>query len=262
MAIKAAFFDIDGTLVSFKTHGIPQSTIDAIAKAKANGVKIYISTGRPVAIINNIGAIEHLIDGYITFNGAYCFVGDEDIAVKSIPKKDVLTMIEDASKRNYSVIVCGKKDIAIHNYREIFTKIFVEDLGVTNIDIRKPIDSLLESQILQLTPFFSSESEARIMPDMPHCVSARWHPDFTDITVKGADKGNALRTMAAHLGYEIGECIAFGDGGNDVSILQSAGIGVAMGNASEEVKAKADYITTSVDEDGIRNALQHFGVID
>ena len=70
--IKALFFDIDGTLVSFKSHRIPQSTVDALEQAKKNGVEVYISTGRPKQIINNLGQIEHLIDGYITANGARC----------------------------------------------------------------------------------------------------------------------------------------------------------------------------------------------
>ena len=65
--IKALFFDIDGTLVSFKTHKIPQSTVDALEQAKKNGVEVYISTGRPQLIINNLGQIEHLIDGYFCF---------------------------------------------------------------------------------------------------------------------------------------------------------------------------------------------------
>ena len=60
--IKALFFDIDGTLVSFRTHLIPQSTVEALQEAKRNGVAIYISTGRPLMIINNLGQIEHLID--------------------------------------------------------------------------------------------------------------------------------------------------------------------------------------------------------
>ena len=72
--IKALFFDIDGTLVSFQTHRIPQSTVEALEKAKQNGVSIYISTGRPIILITNLGQIEHLIDGYITTNGARCFV--------------------------------------------------------------------------------------------------------------------------------------------------------------------------------------------
>ena len=66
--IKALFFDIDGTLVSFKTHQIPVSTIEALEAAKAKGIQIFISTGRPRVIINNLAALQErkLIDGYIT----------------------------------------------------------------------------------------------------------------------------------------------------------------------------------------------------
>lgn len=78
--IKALFFDIDGTLVSFTTHPIPESTVDALTAAKASGIGIYISTGRPYSLINNIGQISHLVDGYITANGAYCFAGDKAIS--------------------------------------------------------------------------------------------------------------------------------------------------------------------------------------
>ena len=105
MAIKAIFFDIDGTLVSFETHEIPQSTIEAIQEAKHKGVKIFIATGRPVTLINNIKAVEHLVDGYITFNGAYCFVGKRDLMLNAIPQTDVETMLKDAKKRDYCVLV-------------------------------------------------------------------------------------------------------------------------------------------------------------
>ena len=71
-----------------------------------------------------------------------------------------------------------------------------------------------------------------------------------------------MKQMSKHLGIGLEECIAFGDGGNDMTILQTAGIGVAMGNAYEGVKDVADYVTTSVDEDGIRNAFIHFGIIN
>ena len=83
------FFYIDGTLVSFKTHQIPASTIFALTQAKANGHKVFIATGRPPLIITNLGAIEHLIDGFVTTNGAFCFVGKEVIRCKEIPKDDV-----------------------------------------------------------------------------------------------------------------------------------------------------------------------------
>ena len=66
--IKALFFDIDGTLVSFKTHSIPQSTVDAIHKVRKNGIKVFIATGRPIPFIDNINAIEY--DGIVSANGA------------------------------------------------------------------------------------------------------------------------------------------------------------------------------------------------
>jgi len=262
MAIKAAFFDIDGTLVSFKTHQIPASTISAIEQAKEQGVKIFISTGRPVALINNIGSIRHLIDGYITFNGARTFIDEKDITLMPIPKKEVMAMIEDATLRDYAVLLCGRDRVALHNHKPIFDEIFVQGLGVNNVDTQQSITPLLDQPILQLTPFFKKEDEAKIILSMPHCVSARWHPEFTDITIKGADKGNAMKQLTKHLNINLNECVAFGDGGNDRTILQTAGIGIAMGNANEDIKATADYITTSVDEDGIRNAFIHLGIIN
>ena len=80
----ALFFDIDGTLVSFQTHEIPSSTILALTQAKANGSRVYIATGRPPLIITNLKAIEHFIDGYVTTNGALCYVRDELVDVTSL----------------------------------------------------------------------------------------------------------------------------------------------------------------------------------
>lgn len=109
----ALFFDIDGTLVSFKSHEIPASTVIALTQAKANGSRVYIATGRPPLIITNLKAIEHLIDGYVTTNGALCYVGDELVCCQPIPKLDVLTCVEDAKAKGYSLIVVGRKDVAV-----------------------------------------------------------------------------------------------------------------------------------------------------
>ena len=107
--IKALFFDIDGTLVSFRTHTISQSTIDALTEAKAKGINIYISTGRPVSIITNIGAISHLIDGYITANGAFCFINrDEErkvVCCHDIPMHEVRQILDAALRWERPVVV-------------------------------------------------------------------------------------------------------------------------------------------------------------
>lgn len=262
MSIKALFFDIDGTLVSFKTHKIPASTIDALTAAKANGLQIYIATGRPLALINNLGEIAHLVDGYLAFNGAYCCVGEQDVLQMPIPTSDVETLLSDAVRKDYCVLVCGKKRVALFNEKQVFTDIFIDEIGVNGVDFSTPIDDVLKGDIFQMTPFFSAEDEAAILTQMPDCVGARWHAGFTDLTVRGADKGATLLRMVEHLGLRPEETMAFGDGGNDMTMLSTAGVGVAMGNAMPNVKTHADYVTTSVDEDGIRNALQHFGLIE
>ena len=257
----ALFFDIDGTLVSFKTHEIPQSTIQALTLAKENGSRVYIATGRPPVIITNLGAIEHLIDGYITTNGALCYVGNEIVACQAIPAEDVMTCVEDAKAKGYSLIVVGQKDVAVLDPTGDVDRIFRQMLAVKNLDKASPLDVVLQQDILQLTPFFAPDYEADLLSRMPHCVSGRWNPEFTDITANGADKGKGILAMAQHEGFDPRNTMAFGDGGNDTSMIRMAAIGVAMGNALDALKQDADYITDSVDDDGVLNALRHFNVI-
>ena len=259
--LTALFFDIDGTLVSFKTHEIPASTVFALTQAKANGHKVFISTGRPPLIITNLGAIEHLIDGYVTINGALCFVGNEVVQCKDIPKEAVMTVVEDAQEKNYGLIVVGERDVAVLDPHGEVDRIFRGEIAVENLNLAKPLDVVLRQRILQLTPFFPEEYEGDLMERIPSCTSGRWHPAFTDITAKGADKGEGILALAAHLGLNPQYTMAFGDGGNDISMIKAAGIGIAMGNALESLKREADYTTTGVDDDGVMNALRHFSLI-
>ena len=106
-------------------------------------------------------------------------------------------------------------------------------------------------EVYQLIAFFSPGHEERIMSVLPHCEATRWNPLFA----VGIDK------IIEHYGISLHETMAFGDGGNDMAMLRHAGIGVAMGNAGDEVKEAADYVTDSVDDDGVMNALRHFDVI-
>lgn len=256
--IKAIFFDIDGTLVSFKTHRIPQSAIDAIVQAKTKGIKIYISTGRPFPLINNISQIEHLVDGYITANGAYCFVEDEVVSCLPIPEEDVRTVINSADEKDFPCMVVGEKDLAMYRNNAYADSIFCEMLNVCNLQTDVSIEPILHQRILQLTPVISLTEEEQLMPLLQGCESSRWHPDFADITAKNVNKGNGLLAIAAHQGINIEETMALGDGGNDIPIIERAYIGVAMGNANDSLKAVADYVTDAVDENGVYNALRHW----
>ena len=234
---KALFFDIDGTLVSFETHRIPPSTIEALEAAHAKGLKIFIATGRPKAIINNLSELQdrNLVDGYITMNGAYCFVGEQVIYKSAIPQEEVKAM----------AAFCEKKGVPC---------IFVEE---HNISVCQPNDK----EVIQMTPFITEEEEKEISPSIPTCEVGRWLPAFADITAKGDTKQKGIDEIIRYFDIKLEETMAFGDGGNDISMLRHAAIGIAMGQAKEDVKAAADYVTAPIDEDGISKAMKHFGII-
>lgn len=258
---KALFFDIDGTLVSFHTHHIPASAVHAIAEAKANGCKVYIATGRPVPILDNVGEVEHLVDGYVTANGAYCFVGKREICCNPIAPAEVEGLLQAAKQENFGCIVVGERSLGLWNETPVIRELFEQGLGVDFSTLETPIDRVLQERILQVTAFFDADTEQRVMTALPGCLSARWHPAFSDITAVGIDKGRAIALMAAAEGFDLADTVAFGDGGNDINMLKAAGTGVAMGNANPEVKAVATLVTTSVDENGIQQALQKLGII-
>ena len=259
--MKALFFDIDGTLVSFKTHQIPTSTIHALEKAKTRGIKIFISTGRPIPLINNLGTIEHLIDGYITTNGACCIVGNEVISTNPIPNNDCETLIRLSDEQGFPAIFVGEKNLVVHHPDEQVAHIFYDYLKAPMLKEADPRELMQHERITQITPFITEEEEKNIMPLIPGCISGRWYPAFTDITAIGSDKGNGIRKIAQYFGFGIEETMAFGDGGNDISMIKVAGIGVAMANANESLKEVADYMTDSVDDEGIEKALIKFKVI-
>ncbi|MDO4165349.1 MAG: Cof-type HAD-IIB family hydrolase [Bacteroides sp.] len=258
---KALFFDIDGTLVSFKTHEIPVSTIEALTTAKAGGAKIFIATGRPSTIITNLGALQerNLIDGYITMNGAYCFVGDEVIYKSAIPTPDIKALTDFCAVRSIPCIVVGEHRIFACMPDERVQQIFFEHLKVTAPIPDTPLEVALGiGEIFQLTPFITEEEEKEIAPYIPHCEIGRWHPAFVDVTALGNTKQKGMDEIIRYFDLRLEDTIAFGDGGNDIPMLRHAGIGVAMGNARDNVKAAADYVTEGVDEDGIAKAIKHF----
>lgn len=266
--IKALFFDIDGTLVSFETHEIPVSTIEALTAAKAKGIHIFIATGRPGIIINNLSALQerNLIDGYITMNGGYCFVGKEVIYKSAIPEADVEALMHYCTRNNYPCIVVGENDICVCQPNDMVKQIFHDFLKVDVLPI-KTAEEVLQAvrqkkEVFQMTPFITEEEEEKVLPSIPNSEIGRWFPAFADITAKGNTKQRGIDEIIRHFNIRLEETMAFGDGGNDISMLRHAAIGVAMGNAKDDVKATANYVTSSVDEDGIANALKHFGVID
>lgn len=255
--VKAVFFDIDGTLISFGTHRVPDSTVSVLEKIHRKGIRIFIATGRPKRIINNLSQLEErgLIDGYVTINGSYCYLGDKVIYKESVPLAAVKTVGEYCAANNVPCVVSTEREIYVTRPDGQFRYLFYEYLHVDRMQV-VDYGSLLSRRIFQLTPFFSPAQEQEVRPFLTHCSIARWHPAFVDIT--GGTKEQGIRQMLKVLGMDRQEIMAFGDGGNDRGMLRYAGIGVAMGQAADDVKAAADYVTAPVDDGGVEKALRHF----
>lgn len=257
---KALFLDIDGTLVSFATHQIPASTIQALEEAKQRGHLVFIATGRPRILINNLAPLQQrsLIDGYVTMNGGYCFVGDEVIYKSAIPAGEAHTLLSYCTERSVPCVVVGEHDICVCHADQRVRSIFYDYLHAAPIPEVAPDEALRGREVFQMTPFIVETQEAELRPHLPHCEIGRWHPAFADITALGNTKQRGIDQVCRRFGIAVDETLAIGDGGNDIPMLRHAGIGVAMGNANPTVQAAADYVTDTVDNDGLAKALQHF----
>lgn len=254
--IKAVFFDIDGTLVSFKTHKVPQSAIDAIHEVRQRGIKVFIATGRPMPFINNLNGVEY--DGIMSVTGACCMTAEGNIIdSKPVDRKDIERIIE-ATDAHPMPVLFASKEKAIGCLIDSNRKAVEEVMTLLGLGIpeQQPITNALDMEVMQVIAFFTAEEEPRMMSEvLKGCDAARWHPAFADCIRKGTNKATGIDAICRYYGIDLKDTMAVGDGGNDITMLRHAGIGVAMGNASDEVKTHADYITDTVDEDGIANLL-------
>lgn len=258
--MKALFFDIDGTLIDIKTHRIPESATRAIAAAHTNGNRIFIATGRSHTIVDLPGLPEELIDGYVTLNGALCLAGGRIVNSTIIPQGTVKSLSDICIDRNYTCVFETMEGMKVANGDEKFRAGFQEYFNLEPIPATG-FREMLHTDIYQMTVFFDEETEKELKIRFPELEFNRWFPTFADITCRGVDKAMGVEIMSEHSNLDTGCTVAFGDGGNDIPMLRKAAIGVAMGNAGDDVKACADYVTTAVDADGIHNALKALGII-
>ena len=249
--IKAAFFDVDGTLMSHKTRSIPASTRRALEKLREKGILCVVATGRHICQFEHLPVNELDFDGYLTLNGQICLDTDRKIlygcAMKGEGKDTLVKMFYD---KEMPVLLVNEEGIYIN---------FVDDRVRY---VQDCISSPGGEDLYMVCTYTAPEEEAQLGAAWDDCVITRWNPYALDIIAKGGGKDVAIERYLEAMGIAREESIAFGDGHNDMNMLKYVGIGVAMGNAEAEVKAIADYVTSDVDEDGIENALKHFGIID
>lgn len=259
--IKMVVTDIDGTIYS-PSCGIKQSVKECIRNLCNKGIYVAIATGRTYGsakvIADNIGIKCPLI----------CYQGG---LVNSYEGEilDVKYLNPDIAKE------------IIHNFRErnihlnvyIEDKLYVEDdnqyikdyIGDKGIDYFK-VDSFDTLDFSKLNKLLAIKYDTRFIDNLikelqtkyPEIYVVKSYDYFCEIANKEATKGNAIKFLANKYGITTNEVLAIGDQNNDIEMVTTAGVGVAMGNGTEEIKQAADYITDTVQNDGFIKAINKF----
>lgn len=255
--IKAAFFDVDGTLLSHKTKQVSQSTRAAIAELRGKGVKCIVATGRQISEMEKLPVSDMTFDGYLTLNGQMWLDGDKKVVDSTPIKGKVLDfLLEKFRDRSVPMMLVEKNRVYVNCVSD-----HVRLVQAAISSPIPPIGSYSGEDIYQVCIYLCREEEALLEPIAQDCVITRWAKGGVDVVAKGGGKVTGIRRYLQEQGVGRDEIIAFGDGENDMEMLSFAGIGVAMGNAEEKVKQAADYVTDDVDAEGIAKALRHFGMI-
>ena len=256
--IKAAFFDIDGTLLSFKTHRIPDTALEALSAARRNGVKLFLATGREPKMMAFINEFFDF-DGAVGFNGGYAFDKTGVLHNAPLAPEAVLSAFKYFQERQiastFEALEETRFNLITDQVRELLAFVGATVPETTADEI------FLKQDIYQMSVFLSPQEEKDFISRFPDYRTMRWTDAFANVISRTGGKSTGIAKVCEKYDIARTEIMAFGDGGNDTDMLKFAGIGVAMGNAGDDVKAAADYVTSSVDEDGIYNALKHFEVI-
>ena len=255
--IKAAFFDVDGTLLSYTTRQVLPSAMAAIAKLQAQGILCIVATGRNMSQLEKLPVAEIPFDAYLTLNGQLMLDKDKNVLF-SVPiegkAKDFL--VEKFNDHTYPAVIVEENQM----YLNYVTEHVLEVNRIISITI-PPLSDYRGGDIYQVCAYLLPEEEHLLEPITGECVLTRWHYGGQDIVAKGGGKMAGIKRYLNLIGIKSEEIIAFGDAENDLEMIRFAGIGVAMGNAEAAVKAVADFVTADIDDDGIEKALKHYNLI-
>lgn len=267
MDIKVAFFDVDGTIVdnhSMESHEsdmqlVPESTIEAIRLLQEKGITPFIATGRSPFMIEDL--LEGLgIESYICTNGQYAVMNGK-VMHEAPYNEELLDKIVNISKEHQIPLLWMPTQHYVLSGDN--QEVLLEALANMNLPVPK-IQTDLEKptfKVYQMVAGIKKEEERYFEPLKDEIRVLRWQPNGVDLLPLVGSKATAIRVILDKLGLKPENAIAFGDGLNDIEMLQTVGIGIAMGNAPQETKNHADYVTAPVYEDGIYKALKHFELI-
>ncbi len=260
---KTIFFDVDGTLLSSrngKRFCIPESTLEALRLLSKNGHRIAVCSGRPEAFIHRF--FPGLFTSYVALNGSHVVYEGHTVLLRELPPEKVaaLTAHFDSFGCRYSFV--GKDHAWGRNISPHYPEKLNELYGIPDYMVMEWSPEDVHASMLDF--LLRDESDyRRILPALDDTMILNYYPGSpaSDLCFKEQDKGSGIRSFLQYAGIDKSDTIGFGDGHNDLPMMREVGFGVAMGNAVEEMKQAADYVTAPVFENGIFSALKYLKLI-
>lgn len=263
MSKKTIFFDIDGTLLT--THNgrrfsIPPSALTALNVLKQNGHRIAVCSGRPEAFIHKF--FPGMFDTYVALNGAHVVFDGQTVLVREFPPERVAALTEHFDSFGCTYTFIGREHAWGRNLSDRYPVRLNEAYGIPDYVVTKWTPEDVHAGMMDFL-FHDDEEYRRCQSAFDETMVLNYHPGnfAADLSFKGEDKAGGIRALLEYSGIDRADTIAFGDGYNDITMMREVGFGVAMGNAVDEVRQAAHYVTGTVFEDGIYHALEHLKLI-
>ncbi len=263
MKYKLVAIDMDGTFLN-ENHTVSKKNIDAVKKAIEKGVKVVVATGRDKKGIQPLMQYLDFNNHFILYNGSMIY----DSKLDDYIERYDMTFTEAEKIFNYGVdlnttVVVWAEEKHYTNSRESEILKYYEKLNQEEFAVIKSLKEIEHLRIQKVLFSDNAERMLEIFKELDNRVfdECQYEQSFAEAIEfynKSCSKGNSVLKYAESLGIAPEEIIAIGDSMNDLSMIRMAGLGIAMGNATDAIKSEADFVTKSNTEDGVAFAIEEF----
>lgn len=257
--VKIVFFDIDDTLRVKATGYMPESIQYVFKSLKDKGILTGIASGRALyGVVPEIKALEP--DYFVTINGTYVVdKKGQEIVNNPLPRDIVAKYVEWAKSEGIEYGFAGKDKPVVSKRCDLVDNALEPVYGICDVDS----DFYLTNDVYHMWTFSERNDQLQLPEELASQIRlVPWHEHSSDVVQKDISKASGVAHVLEKNNWKPLNAMMFGDGPNDMEIFDYVGLTVAMGNAVSELKEKADFVTKTVEEDGILYALEEFGLVE
>lgn len=252
---KLVCFDVDGTLISYSTNPghIPEPTREAIRLLQTNGHVVALATGRSLAtarrVMEDLGIVHAVL-----CSGSHVITGGKTLALERICRDRAHAITQCSLALGCDVFANTDEYMYTNTHQDDGLLNYVHEQSGRN-DLVKPLDEMDYACIMNIY--------GKMLPDVKELEGFSSTVDFGYIELRpaGISKAHGIRLLAEHCGISLKHTVAVGDSGNDAEMIQLAGIGIAVGNGSDQAKNVADIVADPIDDGGILSVMKQIGLL-